>query len=218
VALIFKKDKKIAIALLIIVSFIGLYYTYSRIPIKKLEDAPRMTIMERFFEMFSPKSLRGSYTGQGRLYFIIQTPKKVVKNYPLFGVGPGRYGGGVASALKNKEVYDQLGLPFGIQGKGGQIDNNWMSLWGETGTLGLACFIWMIVSLFLAARQVYRESKDSFFSGLGLGYMGCVIAVIIQAFLGTYFEVRTLALYFWLFGGIICYQKYLLDRSKIHLH
>ncbi len=33
---------------------------------------------------------------------------------PIFGHGPGTYGGGAAAVLGNSKVYDELGLPFGV--------------------------------------------------------------------------------------------------------
>jgi O-antigen ligase len=122
---------------------------------------------------------------------------------PIFGHGPGTYGGGAAAVLGNSKVYDELGLPFGVAGTSGFIDNNWFSLWGEIGTLGLALYVWMFVILFRSARAVYRESRDPFIRGMALGYLGATLAFALQAMLGTYLEVRTISLYFWMFGAFI---------------
>ena len=69
--------------------------------------------------------------------------------------------------------------------------------------LGLALYIWMFVILFRAAGTVYRESKDPLMRGMALGYMGATLAFALQAMLGTYLEVRTISLYFWLFGAML---------------
>ena len=105
--------------------------------------------------------------------------------------------------LANTSVYDKLGLPFGVYGTEGYIDNNWFSLWGEIGTLGLALYVWMFVILFRAANTIYRGSKDPLMRGMALGYMGATLAFALQALLGTYLEVRTISLYFWLFGAML---------------
>ena len=198
-----KKDKRVLIGFVSLIIFLSSYFLFTNIRISKIENRPKMTIQERFLEMFSPQHIKWSYQGKGRLYFIIQTPIKVVRHSPIFGVGPGMYGGGVVTALHNTEVYDKLGLPFGAEGVRGEIDNSWFSIWGEYGTLGLILFLWIIISLFKYTLNIYRKSRDRFTRGLALGYLGAIGAVSLQSFLGPYFEVRTLVLYFWLIGGLI---------------
>jgi hypothetical protein len=203
IAVVKMKDKKVLWALLAAAAMLGAYLLYSGIVLRYLVESPRQTVVERLFEAFSYERYRGEYYGLGRVYWAVQTPLTVVAAAPIFGWGPGTYGGGAAAALGSTHVYDSLGLPYGVYGTEGYIDNNWFSLWGEIGTLGLAFYLWMFVILWRVARTVWRDSSDRFMRGLALGYLGAMLAVSLQAFLGTYLEVRTLALYFWLFGAIL---------------
>lgn len=210
VGAILMKDWKVRMALMAAVIAIGAYLAYTGVVVKYLTDYPSQTPVERFFEAFSYERWRGEYYGLGRVFWFIQTPTVVVRSSPLFGVGPGQYGGGAAAALGNTRVYERLNLPFGVYGTDGYIDNNWFSLWGETGTLGLIFYGWMFVMLGRIALRTWRESRDTFTKGLALGYFGAVVAVGFQSFLATYLEVRTLALYLWLFGAFI----YVLARKE----
>jgi hypothetical protein len=180
-----------------------LYLSWSGLVVRYLIDTPEQTTVERLFEAFSYERWRGEYYGLGRLYWMVQTPLKVVPYSPVLGVGPGQYGAGAAAALGNTRIYDKLGLPFGVYGSEGYIDNNWFAIWGETGTLGLFFYGWMVWALALIGWRTYRSAKSAFLRGLSLGYVGAVLAVTFQAFLATYLEVRTLALYLWLFGALI---------------
>lgn len=204
------RDWKVRFAFVGAAALAVVYLAVTGITVRYLIDYPEQTLGERFFEAFSYERWRGEYYGLGRMYWIVQTPLVVVRSSPLFGVGPGQFGGGAVSALGNTTVYEKLNLPFGVYGSEGYIDNNWFSLWGETGTLGLVFYAWMIVALGLIALNVMRESKDPWTRGLALGYFGCVLAVSFQAFLATYFEVRTLALYLWLYGAFV----YVLGRRE----
>jgi len=203
IAVRIKKDKKILAGFLATVAIIAGYAVYSGVVVRYLTDLPEQTILARLLEAFSYERYRGEYFGYGRVYWFVNTPLVVVPASPLFGHGPGSYGGGAAAVLANTSVYDKLGLPFGVYGTEGYIDNNWFSLWGEIGTLGLALYVWMFVILFRAAGTVYRESKDPLMRGMALGYMGATLAFALQALLGTYLEVRTISLYFWLFGAML---------------
>ncbi len=207
-----KKDKKILAGFLITVAMIAGYSAYKGIVVRYLTDLPDQTILARLLEAFSYERWRGEYYGYGRVYWLVNTPLRVVPSAPIFGHGPGTYGGGAAAVLGNTTTYDKLGLPFGVYGTDGYIDNNWFSLWGEIGTLGLALYVWMFVLLFRAAWTVYRRTKDPFLRGMALGYLGATLAFAFQAMLGTYLEVRTISLYFWMFGALLVVAE---QREKL---
>lgn len=165
----------------------------------------KQSIRDRLVEAVSSYSWQQSYEGYGRFFFIYNTPMMVVRYYPFFGVGPGNYGGGVAASLMNKDVYDRLHLPFGIQNTWGQIDNNWLSIWGETGTLGLVVWILLFRTIYKSAHYVQRKTSDIIQKTVAQGLCGVSVALAILGFFGPYFEFRTLMVYFWLMVGIALY-------------
>ena len=170
-----------------------------------VDQNSRQSIRDRLVESVSFYSWRQSYEGYGRFFFIINTPLRVVSDSPLFGVGPGNYGGGVAAALDNRRVYNILHLPFGIQNVYGQIDNNWLSIWGETGTLGLLVWMLLFAKIFRSAYRVQEKSDDVIQKTVAQGLCGSVVALSIMGFFGPYFEFRALMMYFWLIVGIALY-------------
>lgn len=203
IALIIKRDRRVVIATVTFAIIISSYLAYSGLAIRYLIDVPQQTVAERFFEAFSYERWRGEYYGLGRVYWMVQTPSVVVAASPIFGHGPGQFGAGAAAALGNSKVYEELGLPFGVYGTDGYIDNNWFSLWGETGTLGLIFYLAIFGALFRYSYRVYKESDDPLVRGLAIGYCACILAVSLNAFLATFLEVRTLAYYLWLYGAFI---------------
>ncbi|MFA6106440.1 MAG: O-antigen ligase family protein [Patescibacteria group bacterium] len=208
IGILIKKDKKLIFGLTLasvaVAGYLGLYLFLNGGNVNNISNKADMPLAERALALFSARELRDSYYGYGRLYFIANTPKKIVKNNPLFGVGLGQYGGGVAAALGNNIEYRKAGLPFGIGGEAGQIDNNWFSIWGESGTLGVLAFGWIIVSLFIFSYRTYKsENNDSFKRGLSLAMLGIIPVISFQSFLGPYFEVRPLSYNFWLLAGLM---------------
>jgi len=168
-------------------------------------DKASQSVTERTLEAFSLYSWKQSYEGYGRIFFIINTPLMVVSRYPLFGVGPGNYGGGVAAALGNDLTYDRLHLPFGIQNIYGQIDNNWWSIWGETGTLGLLCWFVIFIELIMTAYLVAQKTINRFKAAFAAGFVGVAVGIMVMAFFGPYLEFRTLMFYFWFMAGVVVY-------------
>jgi hypothetical protein len=206
IAVRLKKDKRVVYTYIAIAAIAITYVAYSGLVVKYLVETPTQTLTQRFFEAFSYERYRGEYYGLGRVYWFVQTPLKVVAGAPIFGWGPGTYGGGAAAALGNTHVYDLLGLPYGVYGTDGYIDNNWFSIWGEVGTLGFVLYIWMWVALWRVAKAVGAKSEDRMMRGIGLAFQGCMLGLALQSLLGTYLETRTIALYFWLYGALLVVQ------------
>lgn len=203
IAIALKKDMRIAAGFLaaILIGF-GMYATLGIMQQYRIDIADQ-TVFERFFEAFSPERIKGEYYALGRMYFMAKTPSAVAVHAPLIGVGPGRFGGGVATALHETSGYTVLNVPYGINGTEGYIDNNWLSILGETGYIGFAFYISLFVMLFRCALRVWRKGSTPMMRGLALGYCGALAAFAFQGLFATYFEVRTIAPYIWLFGGII---------------
>ena len=198
-----KKDKKILFSTLGLASVFFVYLLFSWGVVSQLIDTPRQTVLERLSESISPERWRGEYYGLGRLYYIVHTPLDIVSRSPLFGVGPGSYGGGAVAALHYTEQYNRAHLPFGIYGTEGYIDNNWFSLWAESGTLGMIFYLWMYLVLFRMALRTYHNSNDPYVKGLAIGFAAVLIAVAFNAFTSTILEIRTVAFYLWLYAGFV---------------
>jgi O-antigen ligase len=203
IAVFFKKDTRVLAVCVTVLACASAYLVYFGVIVPKLIDAPRQSVVERFFEAFSFERWRGEYYGYGRLFFVAHAPTKILSNVPFFGLGPGTFGGGAVTALHYTEQYDRMHLPFGIWGSEGFIDNNWLSIFGEIGSIGLLAYWMIFFLLFRESYNIWKSGKDTMERALGLGYMGVLCAVWFQAFLATYLEMRTLALYLWLCGGIV---------------
>jgi len=206
IGLFLRRDKKIAWGIGIFVSIFVIYllgFALTNNNVLSISDKPNQSLAERVYESFSPQALRDSYEGYGRIFFIINTPLKVVSKYPLFGVGPGQYGGGVAAALLNTDMYDRVHLPFGIENFYGQIDNNWMSIWGEVGTVGLFIWIMLFIIVIKMALVVREKTDNDFEKNMAEGLIGLTVGIMAVGFFGPYFEFRTLMFYYWTVVGVV---------------
>ncbi|MBT3816758.1 MAG: hypothetical protein HOE80_02835 [Candidatus Magasanikbacteria bacterium] len=200
------KDKRIMIGLsifaVVMVGYIGAFMLV-RENISNIVETPNQSIPERVLEAVSLRGWRESYHGYGRIFFIINTPRMVVRYHPFFGVGVGNYGGGVAAALLNTQAYDRLKLPFGIQNIYGQIDNSWMSIWGEAGTFGLLVFMGLFSAVIRMGLYVHNHKKNKSERAMGTGLVGLIIGLSVLGFFGPYFEFRTLMFYAWLIIAVV---------------
>ncbi|MDO8499331.1 MAG: O-antigen ligase family protein [bacterium] len=171
--------------------------------ISDIVDRPAQPLSERLLEAVSPRSWKASYNGYGRIFFIVNVPTMVVTRFPLFGVGLGRFGDGVASALGDQSVYTMLHLPFGVQNTYGQIDNNWFSIWAGVGTVGVICWAMILILLLRFGYRVSGNAVSVETRSLGRGLVGATVAVMVLGFFAPYFEFRVLMFYFWAYAGLV---------------
>lgn len=197
------RDRRVVMAFgafaLVALGYIGL----TGLNVRFITEVPGQTLVERFYESFSFTRWRGEYYGLGRVFWMVQVPSVVVPSSPIFGVGPGQFGAGAAANLNQTRVYDRLGLPFGVFGTDGYIDNNWFSLWAETGTLGLVFYLWMYAILIRSGLKLGREGHSPWTRALGKGYAAAMCGAVLIAFLSTALEIRTFGFYLWLYGGFV---------------
>lgn len=210
IGLLVKHDRRVIAGFAALVVFLTLILAGSGLNVSLITETPGQTLSERFFESFSLARWRGEYYGLGRVFWFIHTPTDVVAASPILGFGPGQYGGGAVAALHNTKVYEELGLPFGVFGTEGAIDNNWFSLWGESGTLGMVFYLWFYLGLFFYTLNVARTNKDPFVQAIALAVCAMLIGVGFNAFTSTLLEIRTSAYYLWLYAGFL----YVLSSSK----
>lgn len=202
IAMYIHRDRRVLMGVGIGIVALVVYVLVTGLVVSQLIDLPSQSLVIRFFEAFSLERWYGEYYGLGRLYWMVQTVLTIVPGAVLFGHGPGTYGGGAVAALNYTEVYDAYGLPFGVYGTQGMIDNNWMSLWGETGFIGLILFLWIFLGGILALYRMYRGSHSSELRIFALGLAAAFLAGALNAFLATFLEVRTFAPYLWAFLGV----------------
>ncbi len=122
----------------------------------------------------------------------------LVLNHPLFGVGPGRFGGTVAF-ITHSPIYAQYGFGNSVPTS---INLFWLHIAGETGLIGLGIFLWL---MFLAERtiwQAYHKGAHRQWHGITAGVFGIVIAMSIATFFGNALEIDSLSAPFWGLVGI----------------
>jgi O-antigen ligase len=73
----------------------------------------------------------------------------------------------------------------------------------ETGILGLAAFIYLLVSVFKLARSNLKRLKIPEHKGLVLGFMAGYIGLLIHAIGANTFIIVRIMEPFWLLAGIV---------------
>jgi len=125
----------------------------------------------------------------------------ILVDHPLFGVGPGRYGGAAAD-LFGTPVYAAYGTDRLFTNPSQRtVDNFWLHLAVESGLLGLLAYLGMIGA---ALRPVMRWARTAAWGRrVALaGISGAVIALSINGFTTMLLEANSVAFLFWFLLGI----------------
>lgn len=148
--------------------------------------APKLIpgISSRIGYMLSPVYLLNSARA-GRVARWNKALEKL-QNNPLFGEGFGRYGGAVAARYIPSSNY---------------VDNFYLKTAAEAGLIGLAAFVWLLISGVRCILNSYRRLTDPYLKGLAGGLFAGLMGVLLHNGVENIFEVPSMAVYFWLLLG-----------------
>jgi putative inorganic carbon (HCO3(-)) transporter len=110
------------------------------------------------------------------------------KENPVIGVGFGGY---------------EFSVPEGEYHRWKDTHNYYAKMLAEQGIVGFGLFLTVLFMAFRSGWRLWKAGKEGFEKGLGLGFMGCVLALASTNFFGdrwSYFEVGS---YFWIFWGLV---------------
>lgn len=151
----------------------------------------------------APTSVVSDFSAMSQGHYLHNAPLNqslaVVKDHPLLGVGPGRFGGTVAY-ITHSPVYAQYGIK--LSPAVNSINLFWLHIAGETGVLGLATFAWLLFMTERTIWRAYRKGAYRQWHGITAGVFGIVIAMTLATIFGNALEVDALSAPFWALVGI----------------
>ncbi|MCY0895710.1 MAG: O-antigen ligase family protein [Alicyclobacillaceae bacterium] len=154
------------------------------------------SIHHRIVDLFSPVYWMKSSAG-GRIMRWETAFNRMSRN-PLFGVGLGKYGGGLAS------VYH-----FSIYS-----DNYYAKILGESGLVGLVLFVGMHLAIVREMVQTVVRRATGATRYLALGGLIGTLSMLIHSFVENLFEYSATAVFYFLMIGLLLLWGRVLDKSK----
>jgi putative inorganic carbon (HCO3(-)) transporter len=108
------------------------------------------------------------------------------EKHPVIGIGFGGF---------------EYTMPEGVRWK--DTHNYYVKMLSEQGIVGFGL---LLITLFMAFRsgwKLLKIGKDGFEKGLGLGFMGCVLACASTNLFGDRWSYYEMGSYFWVFWGLV---------------
>lgn len=138
-------------------------------------------IRTRFMNLISPIYLEKAKT-YGRLYRW-NLALSIFSLHPLIGVGPGGFGGAVAS---------KLGMFEGLY-----VDNYYLKTLVETGIFGFSSFLYLIFSILKKGISNFIKLFDEKSRNLSLGIFLGIFAFLLNNFTENLWEIPVLSVTLW---------------------
>lgn len=111
--------------------------------------------------------------------------KQMFEEHPVFGIGFS----GFTYALQGHRLTD--------------THNFYMKIASEQGLIGLTLLGFVLFRALKSGWRLYRSGQTAFHQGLGLGFVGCVTALVVSNVFGDRFSYFALGSYFWLVWGVV---------------
>jgi O-antigen ligase len=108
----------------------------------------------------------------------------MIKNNPLFGIGPGNF--------QEKYLEYQEYFPPYLEWAVPQPHNLYLAFWLESGLVGLTGFIWIIFLFFKDNKNAIRENRE-----IGILFLEIMIYILVHGMVDTTYWRNDLALVFW---------------------
>jgi len=189
-----KENKKIFIIILtaiIIITFLFIIPNPLSKPGTVISEIKVRTSINQLINVFS----------SGRRTAIWKFTGMMIKDHPILGSGIGtfkyndlRYQAKFFEQGDNRFIY-----PYGVAEK---AHNEYLQLWSELGTIGLAIFLCLIIAYFSYGIRYLKREKDEQKQGIMIGLMGAVVAFLMDSIFWFPLHLSANVSLLWLFIGL----------------
>ncbi|HOW60517.1 MAG TPA: O-antigen ligase family protein [Candidatus Moranbacteria bacterium] len=148
----------------------------------------------KFLDLFSERSSWASRT------MVWKASVLMIKQNPVWGVGPGNFQTNYLSLQKYFPPYLQWAVP--------EPHNIFLAFWIQTGLLGLAGFLFLLFYVFRILLDILRDNKKN--AAFAAPIFGFFLYTVLHGLIDTPYWKNDLSFLFWVcvFLTLVVYKKY----------
>jgi O-antigen ligase len=229
----FQKKKKIIMAILSLVTLIGLVLPYSRPTLLAVylalfflsvikKDKILVTILI-ILVLISPFLLPASVKKWARqvdynpIRFMLNDDRiaiyqhslNMIKEHPLIGLGANTYMKNYKKYKTYPEYRNVITSDFLY------AHNNFLHMGAEIGLVGLTVFIWLLYTLFSGIRNIYKNLEDNYLKVCLLSLSACLLAFLVNGLAESSLYSARVAMIFWYLSGLsLAFKKFVYNADR----
>lgn len=101
----------------------------------------------------------------------------------------------------------------GVSGSG-MLDNQYALVLGETGIIGLACFLWLLRRTFQLGRRVLRTAQDPYAKALATAFVAALVGIAAQGLGANTFILIRVMEPFWFLAAVVTRLPELMPAAR----
>jgi O-antigen ligase len=109
------------------------------------------------------------------------------------------------------ETYEYLGRVKGFR----DTHNYYVKILVETGIVGFLVFLWLIYRMAGLGFKLYRDSKEPFWSGIGLGFFALMCSAIVLNFFGDRWTYQQVNGFLWVLLGCVIRGHHAISNKEV---
>lgn len=129
---------------------------------------------------------------------IWQSAGLMIEKHPLLGIGPGNF--------QEKYLEYQKYFPPYLEWSAPQPHNIFLAFWLESGILGLAGFVWLMILFFRDNKKTIERNRN-----FGILFLAIMTYILIHGLVDTTYWRNDLAVVFWM---VVAANKYLAKKDN----
>jgi len=126
----------------------------------------------------------------------------MIKAHPFIGVG-------IKTFMNNYSLYKIQADPFVMF----NAHNSYLHLAAETGLIGFAIFIAMIIAVIIQWRKAYNKIKETDLRAVSLGLFGAFIAFLVTSIMDSFLQSSNMTVLFYFILGLLIAANNLTERT-----
>lgn len=138
---------------------------------------------------------------------------RMIAAHPFLGSGPGSF----QVAYPPYRLPEYFGNPHAVDSTA-HAHNEFLEIAAETGILGLAAFLWVLIIFFIKGIDIVREEAARSQRVLTMGLISGVAGLLATNLVGVNLRFPSSAIFFWLALGLVMSQSPVTGYTLLPLH
>jgi putative inorganic carbon (hco3(-)) transporter len=171
------------------------------------------TVFDKIFTTHLFNTFDSKYVSNVERIYLWQSAVKMIKDHPVFGVGPDNYRWVYAAKYNEHSPFSTMrrtggGMP------NAHSNNFYLETASNLGIVGLGVLLWLIFRIKRSVSLVFKNYDDEYILPIFLGITGAIVAFFAHGLVDDFWQFQSMILMFWMILGLLISSMELLKNEN----